>query len=530
MAIQPDLSLQVNPPVNPLAMVGQFAQTASALQSIQNAKAALPGIQADSAIKQRAAASNKWITDNASKYTYQATDSATGEPIKNLDGSPKLVTDTPKLVQDMGAAGFVPEAQGITANYLTNKGQELLNQNTAASTAQTQAQTNNLTLAGQDAKIKLAVDARTLTALNMDAFAKAKGIDLSKPLSPADQTTLDNENTRNISLYQATAGAKGSLNAIGVFGYPVIGPSGPPGPNGESPVLPNGAPDVGKYKFDPATNAEFMQSGMSAEVRANMEATQRGPDWDNPNGAVTKAMQNTAMSVATSDQQKQDFGKLTATQLYANPFVKATWDLQQNPVNAKTQANANAAGYQSQADAFHNAANAWDAYKKTLSPQDQAAIASGTSGSIGAWIASHKAMAMGGPQRDALMNAEQMLNNAKAADSTQKLDAMDAGSVSTIMNNLGDYNHVMGLRQFGIANSPTISGAAKAAVTPGPAAAGNPGNRTPGGAGGSTTSTAQVPQAKQPTMAEIQDYATRHKMTVQQVQQALLAKQKGAAQ
>lgn len=100
------------------AKLGQIKQSiAASQQQVEASKAAqaqteagTPGVAAESAIKQRAAAFNQWKTDNADKYT-------------NSDGSLNINN----FVGHANKAGFATEAQSVAASDLVNKSQAIAN-------------------------------------------------------------------------------------------------------------------------------------------------------------------------------------------------------------------------------------------------------------------------------------------------------------------------------------------------------------------------------------------------------------------
>lgn len=133
MAIDPSISLGYKPPQQldmlgaatsgmKLAQMGQsIAQSQQEVLASQqaveaskaaqaNTEAALPGIQADSSVKQRAMAFNQWKTDNAANYT-------------NEDGSLNIA----KFVGGANKAGYSTEAQTVAASDLDNKSKAITN-------------------------------------------------------------------------------------------------------------------------------------------------------------------------------------------------------------------------------------------------------------------------------------------------------------------------------------------------------------------------------------------------------------------
>ena len=122
MAIDPTISLGVQTPKTPdinqwaqLANLGMqnqaMQQQISASQTAQQAQQAqIPGIQAESDIKKRAADFNQWITDNKSTYT-------------NEDGTPNIQ----KFVNGASSAGYFKEAQATAAADLANQATAVAN-------------------------------------------------------------------------------------------------------------------------------------------------------------------------------------------------------------------------------------------------------------------------------------------------------------------------------------------------------------------------------------------------------------------
>ena len=121
MAIDPNISLGFQQPKTPdlsqymnMALTGQQLQNAQTQNQLGQAQ--LPGVQAESDIKQRAADFNKWITDNKSNYT-------------NEDGTPNIE----KFVNGASSAGYFKEAQATASTDLANKAAVIKNSTDAQS-------------------------------------------------------------------------------------------------------------------------------------------------------------------------------------------------------------------------------------------------------------------------------------------------------------------------------------------------------------------------------------------------------------
>ena len=114
MALDPSIALQFNNPTeanSPMAGYTAGINNANTMQNISrsqtqqaNEAAQLPGLQADSAVKQRALAFNSWLQDNGDKFV-------------NADGS----RDVLALTNAATTAGFNNEALSLAASDLKNK-------------------------------------------------------------------------------------------------------------------------------------------------------------------------------------------------------------------------------------------------------------------------------------------------------------------------------------------------------------------------------------------------------------------------
>jgi hypothetical protein len=115
MAIDPNISLGVKSPEG--LDITKYAQLANLAQQNQNLQAeyatkmaALPGVEADSAIKKRAADFNNWLTQNRAKLV-------------NQDGSPNVDA----IINHASSAGYFNEAQSAAAHKFQTDAAQIKN-------------------------------------------------------------------------------------------------------------------------------------------------------------------------------------------------------------------------------------------------------------------------------------------------------------------------------------------------------------------------------------------------------------------
>lgn len=108
MAIDPNISLGVKAPEG--LDVAKYAQLANTLTQNQVLQAQIPGIQAESEIKKRAADFNSWLTSNRQKLV-------------NPDGSPNIDS----IVNHASEAGYFNEAQATAAHNFATQAASIKN-------------------------------------------------------------------------------------------------------------------------------------------------------------------------------------------------------------------------------------------------------------------------------------------------------------------------------------------------------------------------------------------------------------------
>ena len=441
MAIDPSISLDVNQPQSLLSQVGDMSKVVANIQSVKNMQAALPGIQADSAIKQRAASFNQWLTDNASKYITPDVDD-NGKPKQN--GNHDI--DYTGLIKGAAEDGYVTEAMGLAAKNLANKSTEAQIGQTAALTAQTEQQTVGLGIANDANALKLGVDTRSNVANLMQAFMKNNGID-PRNITTEQQNLLDNQ-------YNLVIKGINDNMAKKQDGSPVISVEGIYGP----PDAPKDEKSpLGYYNFKPLLNEAYRTAGMSPEVQANLAALHVGPEYSDISSPVTKAVQQLAIANTQNEAQKSAFAKLTGEQLLNIPWVSTMWNNNQNPPNAKTTANDNMAQLLAQGNANDIAASAYQRYHQIVGNDSGL-----TQGNWASYFNSKIATITGGPARNALLQANQAITNAIKAQPDLHLESADPESLAGILRNQRDYLYGQAGKQHAIATSGTISGASDA--------------------------------------------------------------------
>jgi len=113
--LQPDIALGVKP-LEPIdftkwaKLSNLNVQNEAMLQEIETAKAARPGIEADSAVKQRALGFNRWMSENGGKFIKQ-------------DGT----VDHPALVRSASGVGYSNEARTIAKQDIERAGLAITN-------------------------------------------------------------------------------------------------------------------------------------------------------------------------------------------------------------------------------------------------------------------------------------------------------------------------------------------------------------------------------------------------------------------
>lgn len=444
MALDPSVITQVKTP-DMTSGLANVASISASMASAANARAALPGIQADSAIKQRAAAFNKWTTANGGQFVSRPTDSD-GNPIKGAEP----VLDHASFVKAAADAGFLPEAQSVAAVDLSNQSKLLVNQGQQASNEG--ANINNATN-----RNALAVSARGYVSTFMDAYEKAN--------PNATQADLDREYNKNLNGVKGQFGSGLSLAAA--FGQP----DQVPGPGQQT------AP---QWKYDRMENKATMTATMSPQVQADLklrnETTaqsgvtgQSGPEFRDPNSKVTQ--QARAAAIAADPAHRDIYSGMTAAQLAQNQTVQGAVMASINPASARVSAATGFIEHTNKGKMFSNAADALDAFKQQLPQEDQQAFLSAP----GAWFQNNVAKFQNNP---AFTNAKFAYENAVQGNPEMKLQGLDAGSASMAMRGQA----ALEFRQAGTygqaATASTSAEAVGAKPTTGsPASAGKPQNK-----------------------------------------------------
>jgi hypothetical protein len=463
MAIDTSVITQVNPPSNPLAMVGQYASAAANLQNVQNQKAALPGIMADTAIKQRAANFNKWLTDNASTYI---------KPEVGADGKPTPGgyhnVDTSGLVSAAANAGYVTEAQSIAANDLKNQSTNLQNGLTAATTQQTQALTNGTNITNANNAATLAIYSRGYVSTMMDAYQKANP-------TGGDNGMWDKEYNKLVNGVQDQYGK--ALNVHSVFGTPDVLQTDAQG----KPVMGQDGKPVMTYKYDPVENNAMRTATQSPQVQQELANSKEliaqagatgmnGANWRKLDSDETRNAQKIA--IASNPTMADTYSQMTGAQLAAIPGIKETILANVNPQGARSTAVTNMYQQVNDAKQYDSAANKLDALKAKLSPQDQAQFQA----SPIAWLQTNAARFAGVPE---FTDAQSALGNVNQTHPELKLGSMDAGSLAVALRGQRDNSLNLAGTSGAIATAPSITGAAQGVATQG----GKP-NATPTNPGG----------------------------------------------
>jgi len=330
MAIDPSISLDVNQPQSVLSQVGDITKVAANIQSIKNMQAALPGIQADSAIKQRAAAFNQFQMDHHDLFVDKVTDPNTGEI--------KHVVDPTKLAAAANAYGFTDEGASVAAHIIANTSAEATAKGIALDNQQKQIQNTTLL---NDARLKIRSQAENFML----------GYQNANP--SATQDVLDAKYNEYITkTLKATSDAGGApFSQDSLFG--------PPGKGGI-------------YHYDRQTAQGISETALDPTVRENLyqfQQTINGPQGRDIDSDVTKGVQR--LLIAANPKDAALIAKQTAAQLYGNAANRALIDNNMNPANNRLQNYNDAMTAGNVITRYQNVSDGIDDFNKSLSPAEQ---------------------------------------------------------------------------------------------------------------------------------------------------------------
>lgn len=393
MALDPSVILQGKQP--------DIAGNISGIASAASTMAALPGIQADSAIKQRAVKFNQWIYDNGGDFVYQPTDKDGNEI-----SSEKPLVNVAGLVKAAADAGYLPEAQAVAAADLANQAQVLAN-------SLTKTQNEGAEITNASNRNSLAIFARSYLSTYMDAYQKAN--------PNASQQELNQEYSRNINGIQAQFG--NSMGVTSAVGQPDV-PAG---------VLGQGAPPM--WQFDPVENLAMMTATMSPQVQLELSNSreiiaqsgvtgQSGPEYRDINSQVTRTAQLAA--IAIDPVHRDIYANMTAAQLAQNETVSGAVMAALNPQGARVGALTNMINHTNNAKMFGNAADATEQFKQSLPPDEQTAFVSAPA----AWFTNRAARFGNNP---AFIAAKVALDNVIQSNPEMNLTSLDYGSLSVAL-------------------------------------------------------------------------------------------------
>lgn len=402
MAIDPSIALDVTQPTtNPLSMYQTAVSTAQGIQNIRNEQAALPGIQADSAIKKRAANFNNFLMKNTDQFTNSDSD-ADGNTVV---GTKKL--DVGKLIQFSAASGYLPEAQSLAASDLANKAQVLANGQTQANTQGTQINNANNAQA-------LAISTRGYVSTFMDAYQK------QNPAATPDQ--LDQQYNKLIN--GAKDQYKGALDVDGVFGTPEKGPSG------QGPA---------SYRYNPIENKAMLTSTMTPTVQTDLAqrwetinqsgvSGQSGPEWRDPESAISKQARQAAIAAGADTGI---VGNMSAAQLATDKSFGGAVMASILPATAREKYLGDQIQHQQNSNLFLNGQIALEDLAGKIDPADKAAFNASPTTWITSQIQNRVAKYTNLPE---FQQAQYAFGNV-GKQNAQFPMGVDAGSLSTAFKN-----------------------------------------------------------------------------------------------
>jgi hypothetical protein len=365
--------------MNPAAagsMVNSLSQAALS-------QAALPGVQADVAIKQRAAAFNQWLTDNSKDFVTPAKDS-NGNPTPNVTPT----VDVQGLAAKAAQAGYTNEALSMNAADLKNKASQIKN----ASDFQ-----------------DLALKTRAAVSTYMEAYGNPVDKD-GNPVTPPGDAATQTE-------YNKVIGGIGSLFGMGgqkLFGTPTSDPT-------------TGAP---VYKFDPVANRAMAVATMSPQVQVELQQRQEqlnqsgvqgqsGPEWRDPDSDITHNAQKAA--IAADPKNASVYSKMTAAQLAGDKSVGGMVTASIVPAPTRGSLVNGGIEFYNRAGQYNAAADALDAAKADLPDE-----AKTPNNRVMQWFSTNADKIKNNPK---LLAAQSQLAALDQADPSAQLGSKDYGSL-----------------------------------------------------------------------------------------------------
>jgi hypothetical protein len=339
------IPLGIKQPQNPLAQVGDFAKTAAAFQSIKNQQAALPGIQADSQMKQRAAAFQQFQADHHDLFIDKITDPNTGQ-VQN-------VVNPTKLAAAANAYGFTDEGTSVAAHVIANA--------SAEATAKGVALDNN----------KKTIENTTLlndSRLKIRSQAENFMLGYQNANPDASQDVLDAKYNDYITkTLKATSDAGGApFSQDSLFG--------PPGTDG-------------KYHYNRETAQGISQTALDPTVRENLYQFQQnitGPAGRDVNSDVTKSIQK--LLIAANPKDAELIAKQSAAQLYGNPANRAFIDNNMNPASNRLQNYNDAMTAGNTITRYQNVSDSIHQFGSSLSPAEQQQYMTSPNAFLSSWL------------------------------------------------------------------------------------------------------------------------------------------------
>jgi hypothetical protein len=417
MALDPSIALDVQQPQSITSQIGGAVDVAKSLQSIsasqtqqQATQAAIPGIVADSAIKARAAAFNKWQSANASNFVSTPTDEA-GQPIK---GAPPIV-DHQGFATAAANAGYYTEAQAVLASDLKNQASSLSNQ--ADATA-------------------LSLTTRGSVATMMDAFVKN-----NPGASDAQVNAEYNRLLKGVGdQFKGSAAEKTGVNVASIFG---------PADNAD-----------GTYNFDRPLNAAYVQATMNPLQQADLklrqgalavsqeqvaqagEVNQAGAAYRNPDSPQTAAARKAA--IAADPAHADQYSQMTASQLQNSNVVGGVVKEALVPGTAKAGFNAKSLDEYTNARIYDNAQQKLTALATSGLTTDPRADNSVPFTSMPAqWIKNNLSRFAGGPGAGLVLDAQQAFSNANR-DPSLGFDKLDSAALADAMHSQASLHYQLG--------------------------------------------------------------------------------------
>ncbi len=345
MAIDPSISLDVNQPQSVLSQMGDITKVAANIQSIKNQQAALPGIQADSATKQRAAAFQQFQTDHHDLFVDKVTNPNTGEV--------QHIVNPTKLAAAANAYGFTDEGTTVAAHVIANTSAEATAKGIALDNNQKTIQNTTLL---NDSRLKIRSQAENFMLGYQNANPNAT------------QDVLDAKYNEYITkTLKATSDAGGApFSQDSLFG--------PPGTDG-------------KYHYDRQTAQGISETALDPTVRENLYQFQQnitGPVGRDVNSDVTKSVQR--LLIAANPKDADLIAKQSAAQLYGNAANRALIDNNMNPASNRLQNYNDAMTAGNTITRYQNVSDSIHQFGSSLSPAEQQSYMSSPKAFIDNWL------------------------------------------------------------------------------------------------------------------------------------------------